>query len=209
MSSKIEQAIEEIEDFIENCKFQPFSNSKIIVDKDEMDNLLAELRHRTPDEIKRYQKMISNKEAILADAKAKAQAIIEKAEVHTTELISEHQIMQQAYAQANEVVLIATNQAQEILDNATNDANNIRLGAIQYTDDMLNSLEEIIVTAMETTAARTESLLGSLQACYDKVNANRRELAPAEMEAAQSQETQAASPTGKDANQEIQLTDIH
>lgn len=209
MSSKIEQAIEEIEDFIENCKFQPFSNSKIIVDKDEMDNLLAELRHRTPDEIKRYQKMISNKEAILADAKAKAQAIIEKAEVHTTELISEHQIMQQAYAQANEVVLIATNQAQEILDNATNDANNIRLGAIQYTDDMLNSLEEIIVTAMETTTARTESLLGSLQACYDKVNANRRELAPAEMEAAQSQETQAASPTGKDANQEIQLTDIH
>lgn len=209
MSSKIEQAIEEIEDFIENCKFQPFSNSKIIVDKDEMDNLLAELRHRTPDEIKRYQKMISNKEAILADAKAKAQAIIEKAEVHTTELISEHQIMQQAYAQANEVVLIATNQAQEILDNATNDANNIRLGAIQYTDDMLNSLEEIIVTAMETTTARTESLLGSLQACYDKVNANRRELAPAEMEAAQSQETQAASPAGKDANQEIQLTDIH
>lgn len=209
MSSKIEQAIEEIEDFIENCKFQPFSNSKIIVDKDEMDNLLAELRHRTPDEIKRYQKMISNKEAILADAKAKAQAIIEKAEVHTTELISEHQIMQQAYAQANEVVLIATNQAQEILDNATNDANNIRLGAIQYTDDMLNSLEEIIVTAMETTTARTESLLGSLQACYDKVNANRRELAPAEMEAAQSQETQTASPAGKDANQEIQLTDIH
>lgn len=209
MSSKIEQAIEEIEDFIENCKFQPFSNSKIIVDKDELDNLLAELRHRTPDEIKRYQKMISNKEAILADAKAKAQAIIEKAEVHTTELISEHQIMQQAYAQANEVVLIATHQAQEILDNATNDANNIRLGAIQYTDDMLNSLEEIIVTAMETTTARTESLLGSLQACFDKVNANRRELAPAEMEAAQSQETQAAQPTGKEARSEIQLTDIN
>lgn len=209
MSSKIEQTIDEIEEFIESCKYQWGSNSKIVVDKDEMDNLLAELRHRTPDEIKRYQKMLGNKEAILADAKAKAQAIIEKAEVHTTELISEHQIMQQAYAQANEVVLIATNQAQEILDNATNDANNIRLGAIQYTDDMLNSLEEIIVTAMETTTARTESLLGSLQACFDKVNANRRELAPAEMEAAQSQETQAAQPAGKDARQEIQLTDIH
>ncbi len=209
MSSKIEQAIEEIEDFIENCKFQPFSNSKIIVDKDEMDNLLAELRHRTPDEIKRYQKMISNKEAILADAKAKAQSIIEKAQVHTTELISEHQIMQQAYAKANEVVLSATNQAQEILDNATNDANDIRMGAIQYTDDMLNSLEEIIVTAMETTTARTESLLGSLQVCYDKVSTNRRELAPAEMEAAQSQETQTAQPGGRDTRQEIQLTDIN
>lgn len=45
--------------------------------------------------------------------------------------------MQQAYAQANEVVMIATKQAQEILDNATNDANNIRMGAMQYTDDIL------------------------------------------------------------------------
>lgn len=205
MSSKIEQAIDEIEDFIENCKYQKFSNTNIIVDKEEMDNLLAELRHRTPDEIKRYQKMLSNKDQILADAKAKAEAIIAKAEIHTTELISEHQIMQQAYAQANEVVLIATNQAQEILDNATNDANSIRMGAIQYTDDMLNSLEEIIVTAMETTTARTESLLGSLQACFDKVDANRRELAPAEMEAAQSREEQAS---GRETSPEIQLADI-
>ena len=60
MSSKIEQAIDEIEDFIENCKFKSFSNTQIIVDKEELDNLLSELRHRTPDEIKRYQKMISN-----------------------------------------------------------------------------------------------------------------------------------------------------
>lgn len=209
MSSKIEQAIDEIEDFIENCKFKSFSNTQIIVDKEELDNLLAELRHRTPDEIKRYQKMISNKEAILADAKAKAEAIIAKAEVHTTELISEHQIMQRAYAQADEVVRIATNQAQEILDNATNDANSIRMGAIQYTDDMLNSLEEIIVTAMEMTGARTESLLGALQGCYDKVSANRRELAPAEMEAAMTQEAQQEPAGGKDVPPAIQLTDIN
>ena len=206
MSSKIEQAIDEIEDFIENCKFKSFSNTQIIVDKEELDNLLSELRHRTPDEIKRYQKMISNKEAILADAKAKAEAIIAKAEVHTTELISEHQIMQRAYAQADEVVRIATNQAQEILDNATNDANSIRMGAIQYTDD---SLEEIIVTAMEMTSARTESLLGALQGCFEKVSANRRELAPAEMEVALTQEAQQAPAGGKDASPAIQLTDIN
>ena len=209
MASRIEQIIDDLELYIENCKFKPFSTDMIIVNKTEIDEMIRDLRMTTPEEIKRYQKIISNKEAIINDAKQKAQALLDNAAVQTTELISEHQIMQQAYAQANEVVLIATNQAQEILDNATNDANNIRLGAIQYTDDMLNSLEESIVTSMETTTARTESLLGSLQACYDKVNANRRELAPAEMEAAQSQETQTASPAGKDANQEIQLTDIH
>lgn len=205
MSSRIEQAIDEIEDFIENCKYQPLSNTKIIVNKDELEDLLAELRRRTPDEIKRYQKMISNKEAILADAQSKADAIIAQAEVHTTELISEHQIMQQAYAQANEVVMIATNQAQEILDNATNDANNIRMSAIQYTDNILKSLEDIIGHAMETTRARTDNLLNSLQGVYDVVNANRTELAPAESEAAPSQDAQAAE---EDSISEIQMTDI-
>ena len=51
-------------------------------------------------EIKRYQKIISNKEAILSDARAKAEALINDATVHTNELINEHEIMQQAYAQA-------------------------------------------------------------------------------------------------------------
>ena len=35
MNSKIEQIIEEIEEYIENCKYQAFSNTKIIVDKEE------------------------------------------------------------------------------------------------------------------------------------------------------------------------------
>ncbi len=188
MSSRIEQIIDEIEDYIENCRPQPLSNTKIIVNRDELEDLLAELRRKTPDEIKRYQKIISNQEAILADAKAKADAIIAEAQVHTSELVSEHQIMQQAYAQANEVVLIATNQAQEILDNATNDANNIRMGAIQYTDDILKNLEEIISHAMDTTQARTENLMKSLQGCYDLVNTNRNELKPEE-ENAEAKET--------------------
>ena len=55
MSSRIEQIIEEIEEYIDSCKFQPLSTSKIIVNKDQMDELLRELRMKTPDEINRYQ----------------------------------------------------------------------------------------------------------------------------------------------------------
>lgn len=65
--------------------------------------------------------------------------------------------MQQAYAQANEVVVIATKQAQEILDNATNEANSIRMGAMQYTDDILRNLENTISHSME--AARQDMIL--------------------------------------------------
>ncbi|MBR4983592.1 MAG: vacuolar family H+-ATPase subunit H, partial [Lachnospiraceae bacterium] len=175
MSSKIEQLIDEIEEFIDGCKYKALSNTQIIVDKEQIDELLRELRMKTPEEIKRYQKIISNKEAILADAKEKAAALINEATVHTNELINEHEIMQQAYAQANEVVTLATNQAQEILDNATIEANTMREAAIHYTDDMLANVENIIAQSMEGAAFRYEQLMTGLNNCYETVKANRAE----------------------------------
>ena len=75
MSSKMEQIIEEIEEYIDGCKFQPLSSTKIIVNKEELEELIAELRAKTPEEVKRYQKIISNKDAILEDAQSKADGI--------------------------------------------------------------------------------------------------------------------------------------
>ena len=180
MSSRIEQLIDEIEEYIDGCKYQPFSNTKIVVDKEEIDELLRELRMKTPDEIKRYQKIISNKEAILSDARAKAEALINEATIHTNELINEHEIMQQAYAQANEVVTMATHQAQEILDNATMEANNMRTAAMQYTDGILDNVENLLNQTMKTTQEHFDSFMGALNNYNDVVNANRVELNPPE-----------------------------
>ena len=178
MSSRMEQIIDEIEEYISNCKPQMLSSTKIIVDREELEELIAELRSKTPEEIKRYQKIISNKEAILADAQAKADQIIAQAQIQTNELVSEHQIMQQAYAQANEVVMIATKQAQEILDNATNEANNIRMGAMGYTDDQLKGVEDILMNAIDTSKMRYDNLISSLQGFLDVVTTNRAQLYP-------------------------------
>ncbi|MDR1800381.1 MAG: ATPase [Lachnospiraceae bacterium] len=176
MSSRVEQIIEEIEDYIDSCKFQPLSNSKIVVNKDQLDELLRELRMKTPDEIKRYQKIIANKDAILADAKQKADSMLEQAKIHTDQLVSEHEIMQQAYTQANAIVTTATQQAQEILDKATTDANDIRVSAMQYTDDLLANAENILGNTLETYNSRFDGLLTSLQQNYEIIRNNRAEL---------------------------------
>ncbi len=178
MSSKIEQLIDEIEEYIDSCKYQPLSSTKIIVNKEEIDELLRELRMKTPEEIKRYQKIISNKEAILNDARAKAEALINEATVHTNELISEHEIMRQAYEQANEVVTMASKQAQDILDNATMEANSVRAAAMQYMDDMLSHLENIIVSTTNTAVNNYENLIGGLNQYRDIIQSNRSELHP-------------------------------
>lgn len=108
-----------------------------------------ELRLRIPDEIKQYQKIISNQDAILSDAHSKADAMLAEATAQTNELVNEHEIMQRAYAQANEIIEQAQAQAQAIVDKAVADANNVRQGSIQYTDDMLKSLQTIMNHTME------------------------------------------------------------
>lgn len=180
MSSRIEQLIDEIEEYIDNCKPQAFSSTKVIVNKDEIDELLRELRMKTPDEIKRYQKIISNKEAILNDARSKAEELVTQATIQTNQLINEHEIMQQAYAQANEVVTMATRQAQEILDNATLEANNVRISAMQYMDDMLADLDNILEESTRKAMSNYDSLIGNLSHYHDIIQSNRAELHPSE-----------------------------
>ena len=82
--SRIEQLIGEIEMYLDSCKAQAFSNSKrIVVEKDVIDEMLVELRMRIPDEIKKCQKMIANRDAILTDAKTNADKIIADANKKT------------------------------------------------------------------------------------------------------------------------------
>ena len=182
MSSRIEQLIDEIEEYIDNCKYKAFSTDVIMVNKAEIDELLRELRMKPPEEIKRYQKIISNKEAILNDAKQKAQELINDATIQTNELISEHQIMQQAYAQANEIVELATKQAQEILDSATIEANNVKTAAMQYTDDILANLENIIKHSIEVSTKDYNTMISNLNNIDTIVSTNRAELNPPSIE---------------------------
>ena len=151
MASRIEQIIDEIEEYIDNCKFQPLSTTKIVVNKEEIEELLRELRLKTPEEIKRYQKIISNKDAIL-------------------------EVMQQAYTQANETISKSNQQAQSIIDSATQDANNIRISAITYTDEMLANLEELMGNTLHETNEKHAALMNSLQEAYNTVRQNRQEL---------------------------------
>ncbi len=178
MSSRIEQIIEEIEEFVDSCKFQPLSSTKIVVNKEELEELLRELRMKTPDEIKRYQKIISNKDAILEDAQTKADNIIAEAQAQAQKIVSESEVMQVALQQSNQLIDQTNAQAQEIMDKATEDSNNIRMSAISYTNEMLANLEQIMSNTIDTAGTKYNNFISSIQSCYDIVSKNRAELSP-------------------------------
>lgn len=215
MASKIEQTIEDIEQLIDSSKFKSFSNTHIIVDKYELESLVSDLRKRAPEEIKQYQKIISNREAIINDAKIKAQDLLKQASEQTSELISQHEIMLRAYEQADEVVNEAIYKAQEIIDNATIEANELKTSAMQYTDSLLGQIEEIVGHYLGAANTKYDELIKSLGDCYDVVRANREELIATAVddsgvdveellsEGALSYEAPAKQPTTKNSGEDL------
>ncbi len=180
MASRIEQLIDEIESYIDTCKPQAFSKDNIIVDRNHIEELLDELKKKTPEDIKRYQRIVVQKDAILEDARVSAQSLIDKTTAQTNELISEHEIMQQAYARAQEVEIMARQKAQEIIDAATEEANNMRMATVQYTDDLLANIENLLNHSIQTTQSQHENISNSLNQYLNIVVANREELRPTE-----------------------------
>ena len=208
MSSRIEQIIEEIEEYVDSCKYQPLSTTKIVVNKEEIEELLRELRLKTPDEIKRYQKIISNKDAILEDAQQKADSLIADAQAKAQEMVTQHEVMQKAYAQANETINAANRQAQEILDSATQDANSIRLSAITYTDEMLANIANVLTSTLDDAGGKYKIFLESLQSCLDVVNQNRHELAPQTAQAAAITSSYQTAADDEEEDDDVLLDDL-
>lgn len=174
--SRIEQVIAELEDYVDSCKYQTFSTSNIVVNREELFEIIAELRHSIPSEIKQYQKIISNQEAILSEAKNQASSIVKEANKMTEQLVDEHEIMQKAYETANKLVDDANIQAQSIVEQAHNEADHIRASAIQYTDDMLKSIQTIMSHSMDGAKARFDQFMLSMQSNFDTITQNRNEL---------------------------------
>lgn len=176
MSNRIEQVIGDIEEYIDGCKMQAFSNTKIVVDRPQIEEFLDELRQYTPEEVKKYQRMLNNRDKILADAKKKASEVEEKAQAYADHMVAENQITKMAYDKANEILKAAQAQAAEIVDNATEDANQIRQGALAYTNEMLNNLESIISGTIDDCQNRYSALISALSEHQNIVVENLKEL---------------------------------
>ncbi len=175
-SSRIEQVIDDIYELIESCKPQAFSQAKLVVPKDNLYDLLGELRLRLPDEIKRYQKIIANRDALLADAEDQANAIRDRAREEAKQLVNENEITRQAYEQASEIMQNAQESADAMLRDANEEAEALRAGALSYTNDILAEVEKVLTAAYEESRVKTEETVSALKRNLDVVLENRREL---------------------------------
>lgn len=160
--SRIEQLIDEIEEYVEGCKPAPFSQSKIIVQKEQLYELLTELRLKTPDEIKRYQKIIAQKDKIISDAQAQAEQMIEETTNYANALVEEHEIMLKAYEKAEQTINAANAQAEEIVAAANQNAEEMRMSALSYTQSLIGNIQDVVQRSLDIAKTNSEGLINGL-----------------------------------------------
>ena len=157
-----EQLIDEIEEYVEGCKPAPFSQSKIIVQKEQLYELLTELRLKTPDEIKRYQKIIAQKDKIISDAQAQAEQMIEETTNYANALVEEHEIMLKAYEKAEQTINAANAQAEEIVAAANQNAEEMRMSALSYTQSLIVNIQDVVQRSLDIAKTNSEGLINGL-----------------------------------------------
>lgn len=141
----IEKIIESIEEKIDGCPTIPFWGRGII-DKDELLDMLQEMRNKLPEELSQAKWVNNERQRIINDAQKRAETMVKETEEKIAAMVNEHDITQQAYAKANQIV-----------DSAQQNSREIRLGANQYADDVLRALEEELIKTAEAIRANRNS----------------------------------------------------
>lgn len=143
---EILSVLETLEDLVEKSLTVPFSG-RCLVDKEEILEIIKEVRLKLPDDIKQAKWVKEERQRILLEAQKEANTILKDAEGKIASLVDEHEITKKAYEQAN-----------EIISNAQKNAREIRLGTKDYADSVLNKVEEILRDTMEVIKMDREEL---------------------------------------------------
>lgn len=207
MTSKIEQIIEELEQYIvEECKPYPLSKSKIIVDRDHIESLISELQMKMPGEIKRFQKVLENRNAILEDAQNKADEMLKNANDNVQKLVSDHEIVQQAMNDADAIIAEAQQRADHILKAAQLEADELKGGTLAYVEESLDNLQLLIGNTMSTVDSKVKVFMESLQNYYTIVEENKNEIAAMDIHEEEAEEPLPDQIVGDDMG--LQFADL-
>lgn len=138
--------LETLEDLVEKSMNIPLSG-KCLIDKEEILEIIKEVRLKLPDDIKQAKWVKEERQRILMEAQKEANNTIKEAEGKIAALVDEHEITQKAYEQANEIIA-----------NAQKNAREIRLGTRDYADSVLNKVEEILKDTLDVIKMNREEI---------------------------------------------------
>ena len=121
--------IDKLDDLVHNAKPVPLTD-QVRVDKEEIYDILDQMRATIPEEIKQARWIVKERQEMLAEAKREAERIVKEAGASRS-----------SSSPSEEVTKQAERAAEDIIEDARAREREIRLGAEDYADEILNTLE--------------------------------------------------------------------
>ena len=121
--------IDKLDDLIHNARPVPLTD-QVRVDREEIYDLLDQMRATIPEEIKQARWIVKERQEMLSEAKREAERMVSEAREQAAQEASQQEITREAERQAEDIIGEARAREREI-----------RLGAEDYADEILNTLE--------------------------------------------------------------------
>ena len=121
--------IDKLDDLVHNAKAVPLTD-QVRIDREEIYDILDQMRATIPEEIKQARWIVKERQEMLAEAKREAERLVGEAREQAAREASQQEIVKQAERQAAELMAEAKRREREV-----------RLGAEDYADEILNTLE--------------------------------------------------------------------
>ena len=123
------ELIDKLDDLIHNARAVPLTD-QVRIDREAIYELLDQMRSTIPEEVKQARWIVKERQEMLAEAKREAERIVKEARERQSQLVSEQEVTKQAERGADDIIEDARAREREI-----------RLGAEDYADEILNTLE--------------------------------------------------------------------
>jgi len=136
-NSDVTRLIDMLCEKIEDAKSPAWQRNMSIVDRDEMLDLLEELRAQLPIEIKRAQELLAAREKYVEDAKRDVERMMRQAELEAKAKVSESEILSAARERSRKMVAHAEERTRQMYQVCN-----------EYTEDALARTEEAIQMAL-------------------------------------------------------------
>lgn len=144
----VSELLDTIEDALEESASVPLSGGKRLVDVEQIQDYLDEIRANLPSELRQAQQIVNDRAQIVDSAQAQAQAIVKKAEERARILVGEA-----------EIVKAAQQRAAEITSAAQSESRTLRQTVTDYCETMLRTTEE----SMLENAAQVKNVRANLR----------------------------------------------
>lgn len=152
---KVLELLDEIEDIIDNSSGFPLTG-KILVDASEILEIVREIRVELPDEIQQAQWIKDERQRILDEAKREYEAVLKDARAQAESLIENDDITVKAKERADEIMRVAESNVKSL-----------KMSTFDYIDSILYNFQDKMD---QINAVYFNDMFNNLQKTFDQIN---------------------------------------